>query len=47
MTIIALPDAGGGWREIALAEPTQWAAHPAPFRSRWIFDVELLEIVKK
>ena len=36
-TTIALPEAGGGWREIDLREPRAWAEHPQPFRSRIAF----------
>ena len=34
---VALPEAGGGWREIELAEPRAWAEHPQGFRSRIAF----------
>jgi hypothetical protein len=34
---VALPEAGGGWREIELAEPRAWAEHPQPFQSRIAF----------
>jgi hypothetical protein len=34
---IALPEAGGGWREIELAEPRAWQEHPQGFRSRIAF----------
>ena len=30
---VALPEAGGGWREIELSEPRAWAEHPAGFRA--------------
>src|SRR4030095_15672434 len=36
-TTIALPEAGGGWREIELSEPRAWAEHPQPFESRIAF----------
>jgi hypothetical protein len=36
-TTIALPEAGGGWREIDLREPRAWAEHPQPFQSRIAF----------
>jgi hypothetical protein len=36
-TTVALPDAGGGWREIELSEPRAWAEHPQPFESRIAF----------
>ena len=29
---VALPEAGGGWREIELAEPRAWEEHPKGFR---------------
>jgi Protein of unknown function (DUF993) len=34
---VALPEAGGGWREIELCEPRAWAEHPEPFQSRIAF----------
>jgi hypothetical protein len=34
---VALPEAGGGWREIELSEPRAWAEHPEPFQSRIAF----------
>jgi hypothetical protein len=34
---VALPEAGGGWREIELSEPRAWAEHPQPFESRIAF----------
>ena len=34
---IALPEAGGGWREIELREPRAWAEHPQAFQSRVAF----------
>jgi hypothetical protein len=34
---IAIPEAGGGWREIELSEPRAWAEHPEPFQSRIAF----------
>ena len=34
---VALPEAGGDWREIELAEPRAWAEHPQGFRSRIAF----------
>jgi hypothetical protein len=34
---VALPEAGGGWREIELSEPRAWAEHPQPFQSRIAF----------
>jgi Protein of unknown function (DUF993) len=36
-TTVALPEAGGGWREIALCEPPIWAEHPDAFQSRVAF----------
>src|SRR4030095_9780227 len=36
-TTVALPEAGGGWREIELSEPRAWAEHPQPFESRIAF----------
>jgi hypothetical protein len=36
-TTVALPAAGGGWREIELAAPRAWAEHPQSFRSRIAF----------
>jgi hypothetical protein len=33
----ALPEAGGGWREIELSEPRAWAEHPQGFRNRIAF----------
>jgi Protein of unknown function (DUF993) len=35
--IVGLPEADGGWREIALSEPREWAEHPQPFQSRIAF----------
>src|SRR5918994_1756568 len=34
---IALPEAAGGWREIELRQPRDWAGHPDGFRSRVVF----------
>jgi hypothetical protein len=34
---VALPEAGGGWREIELCEPRGWVEHPQPFQSRIAF----------
>jgi hypothetical protein len=34
---VALPEAGGGWREIELAEPRAWEEHPNGFQSRIAF----------
>jgi Protein of unknown function (DUF993) len=34
---VALPEASGGWREIALSEPRAWEEHPQPFQSRIAF----------
>jgi hypothetical protein len=34
---VALPAAGGGWREIELLEPRAWEEHPEPFQSRIAF----------
>lgn len=34
---VALPEAGGGWREIELTEPRRWAEHPKGFRKRIAF----------
>jgi dihydrodipicolinate synthase/N-acetylneuraminate lyase len=34
---IALPEAGGEWREIELSEPRAWAEHPQSFQSRVAF----------
>ena len=34
---VALPEAGGGWREIELREPRAWEEHPNGFRSRIAF----------
>jgi Protein of unknown function (DUF993) len=34
---VALPDVGGGWRQINLAEPRVWAENPQGFRSRIAF----------
>jgi uncharacterized protein DUF993 len=34
---VALPEAGGGWREIELCEPRAWVEHPQPFQSRIAF----------
>lgn len=34
---VALPEAGGGWREIELCEPRAWVEHPQPFQSRTAF----------
>ena len=34
---VALPEAGGGWREVELAEPRAWEEHPKGFRSRIAF----------
>ena len=36
-TTVAVPEAGGGWREIELSEPRAWAEHPQPFESRIAF----------
>jgi hypothetical protein len=36
-TTVALPEAGGGWREIELSEPRAWSEHPQGFRSRIAF----------
>jgi Protein of unknown function (DUF993) len=36
-TTVAIPDAGGGWHEIELSEPRDWAEHPEAFRSRVVF----------
>jgi Protein of unknown function (DUF993) len=36
-TTVAIPDAGGGWHEIELTEPRDWAEHPEAFRSRVVF----------
>jgi hypothetical protein len=36
-TTVAIPDAGGGWHEIELSEPRNWAEHPEAFRSRVAF----------
>jgi hypothetical protein len=34
---VALPEAGGRWREIELSEPRTWAEHPEAFQSRVAF----------
>ena len=34
---VALPAAGGGWREIELLEPRAWEEHPEPYQSRVAF----------
>ena len=34
---VALPAAGGGWREIELLEPRAWEEHPEPYQSRIAF----------
>jgi hypothetical protein len=34
---VALPEAGGGWREIELRQPRDWAEHSDGFRSRVAF----------
>ncbi|HET8915295.1 MAG TPA: dihydrodipicolinate synthase family protein [Propionibacteriaceae bacterium] len=34
---VALPEAGGDWRDVELAEPRVWADHPQPFESRIVF----------
>ena len=34
---VALPEAGGGWREIELSEPRAWSEHPQGFQSRIAF----------
>ena len=34
---VALPEAGGGWREIELSEPRAWTQHPQAFQSRIAF----------
>ena len=36
-TAVALPEAGGGWREIELSEPRAWPEHPQGFQSRIAF----------
>ena len=36
-TIVALPEASGGWREIELSQPRAWAEHPDAFSSRVVF----------
>jgi Protein of unknown function (DUF993) len=36
-TTVAIPEAGGGWHEIELSEPRNWAEHPEAFRSRIVF----------
>ncbi len=36
-TIVALPEASGGWREIELSQPRAWAEHPEAFSSRVAF----------
>ncbi|HKX14088.1 MAG TPA: dihydrodipicolinate synthase family protein [Propionibacteriaceae bacterium] len=36
-TTVAIPEADGGWHEIELAEPRNWAEHPEPFQSRVAF----------
>jgi Protein of unknown function (DUF993) len=36
-TTVAIPEAGGGWHEIELSEPRNWAEHPEAFRSRVVF----------
>ena len=35
--IVALPEASGGWREIELSQPREWAEHPDAFSSRVAF----------
>jgi hypothetical protein len=37
MATVALPETGGGWREIELREPRAWAEHPQTFSSRVAF----------
>ncbi|MQA27849.1 MAG: DUF993 family protein, partial [Micromonosporaceae bacterium] len=37
MTVLSLPEAGGVWRTVELAEPRAWPEHPEPFRSRVAF----------
>jgi hypothetical protein len=34
---LSIPDAGGAWRTIRLAEPRAWPEHPQPYRSRVAF----------
>jgi hypothetical protein len=34
---LSIPDAGGAWRTIRLAEPRAWPEHPRPYRSRVAF----------
>ncbi|WP_152360177.1 dihydrodipicolinate synthase family protein [Microlunatus speluncae] len=34
---IALPQAGGGWREVELKPPRPWVDHPEPYRTRVAF----------
>lgn len=34
---LAVPDADGGWRSLALREPRDWAEHPRPYDSRIAF----------
>jgi len=36
-TSVGLPEAGGGWRDITLAEPRSWVEHAQGFRSRIAF----------
>jgi dihydrodipicolinate synthase/N-acetylneuraminate lyase len=36
-TTVAIPEAGGGWHEIELSEPRNWAEHPEAFQSRVAF----------
>jgi hypothetical protein len=36
-TTVAIPEAGGGWHEIELSEPRNWAEHPEAFKSRVAF----------
>lgn len=36
-TTVALPEVGGGWREVELAEPRAWKDHPTRFRTRIAF----------
>ncbi len=36
-TTVAIPEAGGGWHEIELSEPRDWAEHPEAFQSRVAF----------
>src|SRR5918993_3544132 len=34
---VAIPEAAGGWHEIELSEPRNWAEHPEAFQSRVAF----------